>query len=84
HNVSSNMGSDQPKALEWNRRTAAFCNDTFYNAVVVNDYIKIFRADYDFLRDSVTRAKNLIQIHLDYRITEMTKDFKRSENAQQM
>ncbi|POW05271.1 hypothetical protein PSHT_10866 [Puccinia striiformis] len=74
---------ENPKALEWNRRTAAFCNDTFYNAIVVGDYGKLFPAKYDFFGAGVARAKVLIQIHLDYRITEMRKDFKRSEDAQE-
>ncbi|EFP93947.2 uncharacterized protein PGTG_19877 [Puccinia graminis f. sp. tritici CRL 75-36-700-3] len=70
---------DNPKALEWNRRTVGFLSDTFYHAVQAGDYGKIFRAGYDIHDGGLERAETLIRTNLDYRIAEMTKYLKRAD-----
>ena len=67
---------DYPQALEWNRRTAAFCSDTFYHAVEANDYGQIFWSGYDLHKSGLERAQTIIKTNLDYRIAQMTKHFK--------
>ncbi|KAI9627481.1 hypothetical protein H4Q26_017384 [Puccinia striiformis f. sp. tritici PST-130] len=76
--VGLSIFTKNSKALEWNRRTSAFCNDTFYHAVIAGDYGKIFRAGYDLDNGGLKRVEKLIQVNLEYRIAEMTKDFKRA------
>ncbi|POV95543.1 hypothetical protein PSTT_16199, partial [Puccinia striiformis] len=76
--VGLSIFTKNSKALEWNRRTSAFCNDTFYHAVIAGDYGKIFRAGYDLDDGGLKRVEKLIQVNLEYRIAEMTKDFKRA------
>ncbi|EFP93740.2 uncharacterized protein PGTG_19724 [Puccinia graminis f. sp. tritici CRL 75-36-700-3] len=79
--VGLSISLENPKALEWNRRTAAFCHDTFYRATVSGDYGQIFRSGYDLHDGGLARAETLIQMNLNYRITEMTKDLKRARGG---
>jgi hypothetical protein len=69
---------DNPRALEWNRRTATFCSDTFYHAVQADDYGNMLRSGYNLHKGGLERAQTLIKINLDYRIAEMKKHFKRA------
>ncbi|KAI9626429.1 hypothetical protein H4Q26_017844 [Puccinia striiformis f. sp. tritici PST-130] len=75
---------ENSKAREWNRRTAAFLSDTFYNAVEGGDYGILFRAGHDLQEGSFERVKFFIETNLQYRINEMIDDFKRAKSGSDM
>ncbi|WAQ85212.1 hypothetical protein PtA15_5A786 [Puccinia triticina] len=70
---------ENPKAQEWNRRTAAFITDTFYKAFEASDYSDYFRAGFTLEGAVPKRVETLVQKNIDYRIGEMKKDYKRAK-----
>ncbi|KAA1095241.1 hypothetical protein PGT21_036804 [Puccinia graminis f. sp. tritici] len=82
--VGLSISLDDPKALEWNRRTAAFCADTFYQAAEASEHLSFFRSGYDLNGVSPERVATLIQKNFEYRIAEMTKDAKRAKGKGRM
>ncbi|PLW14859.1 hypothetical protein PCASD_15811 [Puccinia coronata f. sp. avenae] len=72
------ISKDNSKAVEWNRRTIAFCVDTFTQAVTANDYTSYLRSGYE-LDDE--RVEEIVEKSLQYRLCEMNKHSKSIQNA---
>lgn len=66
--LSSALEREDPHASEWNRRTLAFCVDTFHHlSTVAGEYENFFRVDRDEI--DTLRMEELMKKHLDYRIS---------------
>ncbi|KNF05059.1 hypothetical protein PSTG_01690 [Puccinia striiformis f. sp. tritici PST-78] len=72
------------KALVWNRRTRAFCVDTFYCALEADETLSFFCTGFDINKYGSSRVELIVLKNFEYRIAEMTKDFGRAskEKAQ--
>ncbi|POV94347.1 hypothetical protein PSHT_16270, partial [Puccinia striiformis] len=72
------------KALVWNRRTRAFCVDTFYCALEADETLSFFCTGFDINKYGSSRVELIVLKNFEYRIAEMTKDFRRAskEKAQ--